>query len=310
MQNKFILTFFVVIFSINSLHAQHPQKIVFNTKDTSYGFYSVIEPQSKKSDLLLVLLDGYGGNAVDFLNETKIDEVAFANNILTVCLPTGMRIYADTAIVNLLNSVVSKTLAEYKIPKTKMIMGGFSSGGTILLRYAEMCNENPAKYPAVPRMLFTGDSPVDLAGLYRSAKRELQKNFSGWWLDEARMIIDKLYKNLGDPLKNKKAWQNVNPFNAADTAVGNEKFLKEIEYRTYHDVDVEWQMENRGRSLYQVNALDASEFISRLKLRGQKGAAFIQSKTPGMRSDGRRHPHSWNIINADDLIKWVSESMK
>jgi pimeloyl-ACP methyl ester carboxylesterase len=307
---KILILIFSFACCINKLAAQQPVKKFFDSRDTTYGFYSIIEPKSKMPVAVLVLLDGYGGNAENFLTETKIDEAAFENNILTVCIPTGMRLYADSLIISLLNKTISEVLTAYKIPKTKLVMGGFSSGGTILLRYAELCNQNPGNYPAVPRMLFTGDSPIDLAGLYRSSKRELQKNFTGWWLDEARMIIDRLYKKAGDPATNKKAWQTINPFNAADTTAGNEKYLAGIAYRTYHDVDVQWQMENRSRSLYQANALDASELISRLRLRGHKEADFIQSKIPGQRSDGRRHPHSWNIIDADELIKWIFKIMK
>ena len=309
MKNKFIVSFYLAC-SINNLAAQQPVKKYFDSRDTVYGFCSIIEPLSKKPTALLVLLDGYGGNAESFFAETKIDEAAFENNILTLSVPTGMRLYADSSIINLLNKTISEIITAYKIPKTNIIMGGFSSGGTILLRYAELCNASPHLYPAVPRLLFTGDSPVDLAGLYRSSKRELQKNFTGWWLDEARMIINSLYKQFGEPEKNKAAWQTFNPFNAADTTAGNEKYLTGIAYRTYHDIDVQWQMENRGRSLYQVNALDASELISRLRLGGHKEANFIQSKIPGQRSDGSRHPHSWNIIDADELMKWIFSVIK
>ena len=40
-------------------------------------------------------------------------------------------------------------------------------------------------------------------------------------------------------------------------------------------------MENRGRSLYQVNALDASELISRLKLRAIKKLILYNLKYRG-----------------------------
>lgn len=305
-----VYTLFLSLFSVCALLAQQPQKIVFNSSDTLYGYYTITIPQTEKKKVLLVLMDGYGGNAVNFLTETGIDEAAYKKNIVTLCIPTGPRLYADTNIVALLNKAISQTLATYNIPKTKLVMGGFSSGGTILLRYAQMCSANPALYPAVPKMLFTCDSPVDLAGLYHSASKQLTNNFTGWWLDEARMIIDKLHSKFGEPATNKKAWQSINPFNSADTAAGNEKYLKGIAYRTYHDVDVEWQLQNRGRSLYHVNALDASELISRLQLGGHKNAQFIQSKIPGRRSNGQRHPHSWNIIDAAALMQWIEETMQ
>jgi hypothetical protein len=307
---RIIYTAFFLIFFLSSLSAQQPQKIVFNSKDTVYGYYTVTAPQSKKCDLLLVLLDGYGGDATRFLAETAIDDTAYHNNILTLCIPTGLRLYADTAIVDVLNNAIRTTLALYNIPHTKLVMGGFSSGGTIVLRYAELCSASPALYPAVPKMIFTGDSPVDLAGLYRSSKKQLDNNFAGWWLEEARMIIDKLYKKFGAPEANKKRWQVINPFNSADSTAGNEQYLRGIAYRTYHDVDVDWQLQNRGRSLYHINALDASELISRLQLRGHKNAHFIQSKIPGRRSNGQRHPHSWNIIDANELLQWIKTGMQ
>lgn len=141
-------------------------------------------------------------------------------------------------------------------------------------------------------------------------KRELQKNFTGWWLDEARMIIDKLYKRAGDPEKNKAAWQTINPFNAADTTAGNEKYLW---YCSTYLPRCRCTMANGktgAAACTSRNALDASELISRLRLRGHKEADFIQSKIPGQRSDGRRHPHSWNIIDADELMKWVFSMIK
>ncbi len=308
---KKITCFFLLsVLFVNGTPAQKIIKKYFDNKDSVYGFYSLIEPKLKQPNTLLVLLDGFGGNADNFFVETRIDEAAFENNILTLAVPIGRRLYADSSIVQLLNTAIGAALAEYTIAATKVVIGGFSSGGTIALRYAELCKENPADHPAIPRMVFTGDSPIDLAGLYRSSKRELEKNFTGWWLDEARMIIDVLYKKCGEPTGNKKAWEAINPFNGADTAIGNERFLAGIAYRTYHDIDVAWQLDNRGRSLYQVNALDASELVSRLKLRGHTEADFVQSKTPGIRNDGRRHPHSWNIIDAEELMKWIANTMK
>jgi pimeloyl-ACP methyl ester carboxylesterase len=207
-----------------------------------------------------------------------------------------------------MNTVLKKIITDYKIPANKVAIGGFSAGGTIALRYTELCKQYPALYPVSPSAVFTCDSPIDLGGLYHSAKRELEKNFEGWWLDESRMIIRTLGDQFGEPEKNAAAWGRFNPFNAADTAIGNEQHLMNTSYRTYHDVDVQWQLDNRGRSLYQINALDASELISRLRMRGNKRAEFIQSKIPGRRSNGQRHPHSWNIIDAVELIEWIRKA--
>ncbi|HEV7780703.1 MAG TPA: hypothetical protein VGO58_05530 [Chitinophagaceae bacterium] len=304
-----VFILFLASCSDNTSSAQQLTRKYFDSRDSTRGFYTVIEPKSGKPEILLVLLDGFGGNAEAFLTETPIDEKAYENNILTVCIPTGKRLYPDPTILQLITTTLKEVTTRYKITDDKIAMGGFSIGGTIVLRYAELSKEDPASYPFSPKAVFTGDSPIDLADLYRSSKRELEKNFPGPWLDEAKMIVDSLGHQFGDPDANKEAWQKINPFNTADTGTGNEQYIMDIAYRTYHDIDVQWQMENRGRSIYQSNALDGSELISRLRLRGNKKAAFIQSKIPGMRSNGQRHPHSWNIIDAAELIQWIRVSL-
>lgn len=300
------LLYLLFLVSCNAI-SQTTVKGWFNPADTVYGFYAVTEPASHKPKAMLVLLDGYGGNAFNFLQETTIDEQAYKNDILTVSLPTGKRLYADDAMVQLINLSLSHIISKYGIAKDKVVMGGFSSGGTIVLRYAELCKQHPSAYPVNPRAVFTGDSPIDLAGLYYSSKKELKKNHNGWWLAEAKMIVDTLYSKFGDPQINRDTWQSVNPFNEADTTTGNEKYLKDIAYRTYHDVDVNWYLKNRKRSLYVTNLLNASELISRLLLLGNQEAEFIQSPVHGQRSNGEFHPHSWNIIDAEDLINWIKQ---
>ena len=290
---------------------ESPQVIkkVFDPANSTHGFYTIIEPRSGKPDILLVLLDGLSGNAENFLPETRIDEVGYENNVLTVCIPTGIRLYPDSTILNRINTTIGEVINKYHIPKDRIAMGGFSIGGTIVLRYAELSKEDPVAFPFSPQAVFTGDSPIDLAGLYRSSKTELQKNFKGPWLDEARMIIDSLRGRFGEPENNKEAWQRINPFNATDTAIGNERYMVGIAYRTYHDIDVQWQLETRGRSLYQVNAPDASEMVSRLRLQGNRNASFIQSKIPGRLPNGQHQTHAWNIINAEELVEWLRASV-
>ena len=74
-------------------------------------------------------------------------------------------------------------------------------------------------------------------------------------------------------------------------------------------MDVNWYIQNRRRSIYQTNMLNASELINRLVIMGDKNAEFVASKTTGRRSDGQRHPNSWNIVDEIDLIQWIREKL-
>jgi hypothetical protein len=304
---KILLLLISLLLIIVFVPGQVIEKKWFEKNDSVYGYYSVIKPKSQRIQAALILLDGYGGNSEDFLPETKIPNVAFVNDILTVCVPTGFRLYADKSIIDLLNRIMQEVKQEYHLKKDQFAIGGMSSGGTIALRYAELCNEK-TDFPIQPRAVFAVDSPVDLIGLYKSSERELKKNYEGWWLGESQMIIDTFKKNIGE-INNVENYNKISPFYTGSEITGNEKFLKDVAFRTYHDVDVNWHIQNRRRSIYETNMLNASELVSRLVLMGNSEAEFISSKLPGRRSNGVRHPHSWSIVDEVDLVQWIKEKL-
>jgi hypothetical protein len=309
MKNKLPALILMINLVCVKTNAQNFEKVWINKNDSVYGYYTIIKPLSNRIQGIMVLMDGYSGNASNFLTETKLHNVACANDILTICMPEGNRLYADTSIVSLINIILTDVIKTYKVKKDQFVLGGHSAGGTIMLRYAELCKEHPAEYPVLPKAVFTVDSPVDLLGLYRSSQRDLSGGSNGWWLGESQMIIDTFEKTFGKPETSIQTYRQVSPFFGEDTMPGNEKFLKGVAYRTYHDVDVSWYLQNRRRSLYQTNMLDASELVKRLLLAGNNNAEFVASKIPGRRSDGLRHPHSWSIVDEVDLIQWVKEKL-
>lgn len=114
----------------------------------------------------------------------------------------------------------------------------------------------------------------------------MKKNYSDAGVNEAKFITEIMINEIGDPVINANNYNKLTPFNANLNESGNEKFLRNTPVRLYEDIDVEWQLKNRRRSLYDSNALDASELINRLLLLGNENAEFITSKLPGYRSSG------------------------
>jgi hypothetical protein len=309
MFKKFIVSCYLMLITAISLSAQYIDKIWTDKKDSIYGFYTVTAPASNRVQGALILLDGFGGNADNFFSETKIHNTAWVNDILVIGIPTGARLYADKEIIQYLNRVLTEIAIKYKLRKEQFAIGGMSSGGTIAIRYAELCHEKPNDFPVSPSVVFDVDSPIDLIGLYHSAERDLKKAYPGWWLGESQMIINQFKNDLGDINGDLKKYHEASPFSKDLNAAGNESSLKDVAVRTYHDVDINWQIQNRRRSLYETNMLDASEFINRLVLQGNTRAEFVTSKIQGRRSNGQRHPHSWNIVDEIDLIQWIKEQL-
>jgi hypothetical protein len=36
-----------------------------------------------------------------------------------------------------------------------------------------------------------------------------------------------------------------------------------------------------------------------------KKIELIKTENKGYRNDGNRHPHSWSIVEVDDLLRWI-----
>ena len=284
---------------------QNFEKVVFNDKDAD-DYYIQLKPPTERVNGVLVLLPGYGERAESIFPSSNLFNAAYANNIWTIAIAGGEKIYADEEVIEKLN----RGLADFvkrnpTIPKDKFAIGGFSAGGTISLRYAEYSIESPAKTPSILKGVFTVDSPIDLGDIWEYFQREIKKNYSEAGVFEAKMISEKMNKEIGTPETNPKRYNELTPFNHRLTELGNEKYLKNMAVRVYHDIDVEWQLKQRRRSLFDSNQLSASELINRLILMGNERAEFMTSKQPGMRSNGMRHPHSWSIVDEIECIQWT-----
>lgn len=65
-------------------------------------------------------------------------------------------------------------------------------------------------------------------------------------------------------------------------------------------------MEERNRSMYDLNTLDASMLINALRLMGNKNAKLVLTNNKGYRKlTGRKNPHSWSIADAEETISWL-----
>ncbi|MBS1598710.1 MAG: hypothetical protein JST75_10845 [Bacteroidetes bacterium] len=309
MKPKTLLLFFMLISIFCSTEAQQVEKRWFDKNDSTFGYYTVIKPLTPNIQGAVVLLDGFGGNADGFLRETRIHSVACTNSLLTICFPTGMHLYADKSIIDLMNRALSEIIVEFKLRKDQFAIGGMSVGGTIALRYAELCKEKPAEFPIAPKAVFDVDSPLDLINFCEMSDKDLRQNGDMPWTNEARMVLDKLKNEIGDYKTDIKKYNEVSPFYKDAKEPGNEKFLKDVAFRTYHDVDVNWHIQNRRHSIYNTNMLNGSELVNRLVIMGNHEAEFVSSKIEGRRNNGTRHPHSWNIVDEPELVSWIKEKL-
>lgn len=307
MVNKSIVILLLLLSIKSFTYSQSVKKIVFNEKEFFSGYYLAVEPDSDVIEGVLLLLAGFGGRAEDIFPETKLQNVAYANNILTIAFAGGNKLYADSITQSNLTAVLKDILGKYKVDPKKFVLGGFSTGGMIALRYVELCNEFPGKFPVQPKGVFMVDSPIDIFTIYDNLEQNLKDNYSDVAVEEAQRAIKFIKDDYGVPEDNVPIYSKLTAFSMNKAYGENELFLINTAVRAYHDVDISWRLIHRNQTVHNSNYEVTAELINRLLLMGNKKAEFMQSFQTGYRSNGQRHPHSWSIVDEVECIQWMKK---
>lgn len=301
----FIILTLVFVTSQNT-YAQTIKKIILDEQDTHSGYYLVVEPQNKDTiSGVLVLLAGFGQTAEHTPPETKLHNVAYAHSIVTVFYAGGNKLYADSITQAKLSKVINDIIKRYKVNRNTFVLGGYSAGGMLAMRYVELCYEFPDKFPIQPKGIFTVDSPIDIFTIYNQLEESAKNNYSELAVEEAVRAMGHIKNDYGIPRENVSAYAKLTAFSMNKSYSQNEIHLKNCAVRTYHDVDIAWRIKNRNQTVHLSNYEVTAELINRLVLMGNKQAEFMQSFQTGYRSNGQRHPHSWSIVNEIELIQWM-----
>src|ERR1044071_4111042 len=82
-------------------NSQYVEKVAFDTKDTTGGYYLAVHPRSENIKGTLVLLSNFYG-LDGIISETKLHNVAYAygNDVLTIFASMKEKLYADTITVD------------------------------------------------------------------------------------------------------------------------------------------------------------------------------------------------------------------
>jgi hypothetical protein len=307
---KIFITLLAIFLFCQIAFAQTLKKIVLDTGDFYSGHYLVVEPKTDSIAGVLVLFAGFGQIPEDTPPETKLQNVAYANNILTVFYAAGNKLYADSVTQVKLTRVLNDVITRYKVKSDAFVLGGYSAGGMIAMRYVELCNEFPNKFPIQPRAIFTVDSPIDIFTIYDQLEESAKNNYSDLAVEEAVRAMGYIKNDYGIPRENIPTYAKLTAFSMNKDYGQNEIYLKSTPVRTYHDVDIAWRIKNRNQTVHGSNYEVTAELINRLVLMGNDKAEFMQSFQTGYRSNGLRHPHSWSIVNEVEFMQWMKELIK
>ncbi|MBL4704262.1 MAG: hypothetical protein JKY54_07060 [Flavobacteriales bacterium] len=296
---------------INPISNSDSTNIYVGDGTSSELFYYAILPKERIEGVLILFPSTWESVESVINNNITLAKLAYAKNLLLIVPSINYNLCLDENSMSFLNKAFKHMIERYAPPIDKIVLGGFSLGGMNAIRYTEMAYNTKITTLFKPAAVYGVDPPLDLDRLYRSFERTIEKNFSKPAMREAEDYLNKINLQFGgNPTDFPEDFVKYSMFSKSEKDGGNAKDLINVPIRIYCDPDIDWQLKNRRMDLYDMNAIDQTAMISYLLLSGNTKAEFISVIGKGYRMDGRRHPHSWSLVDPEDCINWIFKTIE
>ena len=279
-------------------------------QDPLAGSYRIYEPRGNPVGLL-VLIPGGAATHDEFTPEGGSPSIlpqALAHHQVVTIVPGGggYSHWLEDGWLRHLDAIVAETLTTHRIPSDRVVVGGFSAGGTAAVRYAEFCAARQSPSGVRVRGVFAVDAPLDFGRFWRGETLAVRRGAHPGFVAEAKAVLEDMRRVLGgSPDEEPASYLQMSPFSAFAEGGGQARLLAGVPVRLYTEPDIRWWMENRKVDYYSMNAVDAAALILQLQLLGNRQAQLITTRERGARPSGQRHPHSWSIVDETELQGWV-----
>ncbi|WP_227873935.1 alpha/beta hydrolase [Flavobacterium nackdongense] len=279
------------------------EQVFLDEKDMTKNCYTILYPTKLPYTGYLFLLPGFGETAAAVLEQTDLPNKLALNGILTI-IPTlqdgVLSLGSDRLSQQTLDKIVKDVRSKHQLIDQKFYVGGFSIGGSCAIKYAENAVIKPTA-------VFAIDPPLDFERFYNSAKRDIRLSKEGEANPENIYMIERLEKETGgNPSTHLAEYYKISAYSFSDTTQTEIKKLSNSPLRIYTEPDINWWLQERGADFTSINASTCSAMINELNRLGNQNATLQITENKGYRKpDNRRHPHSWSIVDNDELIQWL-----
>ncbi|RKS42563.1 hypothetical protein BC962_3230 [Gillisia mitskevichiae] len=295
-----ILCILTILFSTTSFFAQENGKHKNLIETESYNLY-----KPNNTDAVLLLFGGFPEDALGIENEFPITHLANEKNIAVVYLNYNRKLWLEDKEKSKLAASLQELFSLNNLPTDKIYIGGMSSGGNMALLIGDFLAKN-TEYKIEPHGVFIVDSPIDLSGLYRTAESNVKRNFSESAIQEGLWIIETFNEKFGNPNENIEPYEQYSVFTFDTKNFNNLKDLENTKLRFYTEPDKAWWKEYMDADYEQLNAFHIKR-LSEFLTKNNFNVEYIPTQNKGFKSNGDRHPHSWSIVDKEELVQWMLE---
>lgn len=257
---------------------------------------------AKEQKGLLILFPEGGGSPENIKREFKIVEAAAKKGVSLLMVNFARKLWVEDEDCKNLSALIKSVIKEQKLKTDNIYIGGMSIGGNVTLSLSQYM----LKKKMLPiKGVFIVDSPIDLYGLYESSVKDINnKTLSEERLSEPKWIVNYFEESFS---KDSLLFniQKTSPITLKTNNYSNISELKSKKLRFYIEPDIDWYENIRKTDFKSTNAYTIQQLYGLLKESNWDGVELIESKNKGYRSNGDRNPHSWSIINVDNLLNWI-----
>jgi predicted peptidase len=262
--------------------------------------YELIVP--KKHNELLILFPGFGGTNKSIKTECSIVQKALKENISILILKNNQNFFLDNKELEKLRKVVIELIEENNINSKSIYIGGFSAGGNLGLQLGK-CLIKKKKYENNIKGIFIIDSPVDLEQLYFNYQNKLAEDESG----DIKYFLNFMERQIGNPENNMEKYKEYSPY------LSSIKYTKNVEFKNtelifYTEPAIKYRKDNFNQNFEDTNGFQIKKLSKLLNKRGHK-SKYIETENKGYRKNGMRNPHSWSIMDENEIIEWIKKTM-
>ncbi|MDH3267590.1 MAG: hypothetical protein OEM46_01930 [Ignavibacteria bacterium] len=243
----------------------------------------------------------------DTVNTDSLINYSLQNHLAVLYATTDNRLefFFDKNKMSEIEGHINEVITKHFIPRENLLFCGMSLEGTRALKLTMFANSSDSKYRLKPKAIVLCDSPLDMIRLHKEMVKAKELNFNPITANEGTWVSGYLESNLGGtPNENFQAYVDCSPYCYSDDIVKNYLQFKDIAIRAYAEPDVNWWIDTRRKDYYSMNAIDMAALINELKIAGNENAELIITYDKGYLPDGTRHPHSWSIIDEQEMLEW------
>lgn len=245
--------------------------------------------------------------------EGSFDAEALERGLAVLHLTTGnpLDFLFDRTDLERIATRLEEVLAANDLEDLPIHFAGLSLGGTRALRLLIYLKQAGGTHRLKPGAAAVVDAPLDMERLWRSEGHAILRSFHPAAADEGRWVRYLLETHLGgDPDQPRERYSEYSPYAYSKPGGGNAVHLRDVPLRAYHEPDVDWWMENRRKSYYDMNSLDLAALIAELRASGNDRAQLITTHDGREGVETGASPHTWSFVDDADLAEWFVEQSR